>query len=320
MYFPILRGRQNELLALRELLSKNALSHIIPIIEPVKTSTTLLTTLEQLNKAQQPYVVIINPMEGTFLSEISQDSKYESKYREIVSAEQAIHGFYPGTNLDLAKEQTSQIAYFLNKDTLGAYQSMTKSRLPDYTILPADSGRLKRSTIGNTVALEDEFKPQERNVDYRDHLEDFLTEEHLHSINEGHVGFSDYSIVGPRYSTKGFMPQVVALHLPYFKLESIDDQQNGEQIWIRHFTSEDFDENGRRFSDRDVAGKFGSALKNMIDWVDRSNDDRLDTTGLSEYRNLLQNERYPGLGVAKKLSIMHHIEMINSFLQESESK
>ena len=43
MYFPYLRGRQYELLALRELVKNNLLGeHIIPIIEPVKLSSTLV--------------------------------------------------------------------------------------------------------------------------------------------------------------------------------------------------------------------------------------------------------------------------------------
>ena len=41
MYFPILRGRQFELLALRECVNKSLLSNkIIPIVEPVKVSST----------------------------------------------------------------------------------------------------------------------------------------------------------------------------------------------------------------------------------------------------------------------------------------
>lgn len=42
MYYPILRGRQNELLAIRELLSADKLEKVVPIIEPVKASSTLL--------------------------------------------------------------------------------------------------------------------------------------------------------------------------------------------------------------------------------------------------------------------------------------
>lgn len=41
MYFPYLRGRQYELLALRELVSRGLISNkVIPIVEPVKLSTT----------------------------------------------------------------------------------------------------------------------------------------------------------------------------------------------------------------------------------------------------------------------------------------
>ena len=47
MYFPYLRGRQFELLALRELANQKLLGeHIIPIIEPVKLSSTLVNTLD----------------------------------------------------------------------------------------------------------------------------------------------------------------------------------------------------------------------------------------------------------------------------------
>ncbi|WP_153052429.1 sce7725 family protein, partial [Streptococcus suis] len=46
MYFPYLRGRQYELIALRELLENDTLSkRVVPIIEPVKLSSTLINTL-----------------------------------------------------------------------------------------------------------------------------------------------------------------------------------------------------------------------------------------------------------------------------------
>lgn len=49
MYLPYLRGRQNELLCLRELVDNNLLSsHIVPIIEPVRYSSTLFSTIKNL--------------------------------------------------------------------------------------------------------------------------------------------------------------------------------------------------------------------------------------------------------------------------------
>ena len=51
MYFPYLRGRQFELIALRDLVDKGVLSDkIIPIIEPVKLSSTLIKTIESYGK------------------------------------------------------------------------------------------------------------------------------------------------------------------------------------------------------------------------------------------------------------------------------
>lgn len=47
MYFPILRGRQFELLALRECVNQGLLSNkIIPIVEPVKVSSTYTKTVD----------------------------------------------------------------------------------------------------------------------------------------------------------------------------------------------------------------------------------------------------------------------------------
>lgn len=67
MYFPILRGRQFELLALRECVRKDILSNqIIPIIEPVKASSTYVKTIDTFITLNKPIAVIINPQIGTF--------------------------------------------------------------------------------------------------------------------------------------------------------------------------------------------------------------------------------------------------------------
>lgn len=46
MYYPYLRGRQNELLSIRELLENDKLnSKIVPVIEPVRFNATFFLTL-----------------------------------------------------------------------------------------------------------------------------------------------------------------------------------------------------------------------------------------------------------------------------------
>ena len=80
MYFPYLRGRQYELLALRELAVNNLLgAHITPVIEPIKLSSTLVNTLDTFTKNKQSVAVILNPTVGNFISDFEDLPKEERK-------------------------------------------------------------------------------------------------------------------------------------------------------------------------------------------------------------------------------------------------
>ena len=85
MYFPYLRGRQYELLALRELANNNLLGdYVIPIIEPVKLSPTLVNTMADFIKTNHPLSVIRNPAVGTFMSDwrdVQEETK-EAGYKQ----------------------------------------------------------------------------------------------------------------------------------------------------------------------------------------------------------------------------------------------
>ena len=62
MYFPYLRGRQFELIALRELLDNNLIGKkIVPIIEPIKPTSTLAKTLNLYTEKHLAYALIMNP-------------------------------------------------------------------------------------------------------------------------------------------------------------------------------------------------------------------------------------------------------------------
>lgn len=90
MYFPYVRGRQYELLALRELALNNLLgSTVIPIVEPVKLSPTLVNTMEDFIKLEQPIAIIGDPSVGSFLSDLDnaknkpRDAGYSQKFKEF---------------------------------------------------------------------------------------------------------------------------------------------------------------------------------------------------------------------------------------------
>ena len=85
MYFPYLRGRQFELIALRELVEKDVLSSkITPIIEPVKLSSTLVKTIETYKENNKQLAIITNPKVGSFI--IDAEEKKNQQLKESLSA------------------------------------------------------------------------------------------------------------------------------------------------------------------------------------------------------------------------------------------
>ena len=75
MYFPILRGRQFELLALRECVNQGLLSNkIIPIVEPVKVSSTYTKTVDSFIKAGKSIAIIRNPQVGSWVKDLKKES------------------------------------------------------------------------------------------------------------------------------------------------------------------------------------------------------------------------------------------------------
>ena len=116
-------------------------------------------------------------------------------------------------------------------------------------------------------------------------------------MEERYVGFSDYSIVGEEYSESGFAPHAVAIHIVYF-----DDSKD---LRIHHFVSRDNDDIS------DPARKFYQAVQQLIEW---NKTKRLDTLAIKTFEKICEEQSYPGLGVVKKLSLMHHLELISRFM------
>ncbi len=84
MYLPYLRGRQNELLALKELVNNDLIGDkIIPIIEPIKLSSTLISVIELFNSQNRKLIIIQNPQVGNFEDELNDDKKSDLYYDAI---------------------------------------------------------------------------------------------------------------------------------------------------------------------------------------------------------------------------------------------
>ena len=256
MYFPYLRGRQFELIALRELLEGKRISEkVIPIIEPVKPSSTLLKTLETFVKNDREIAVVFNPTVGDFAKKLKEMREEDSKvanelYDLLTQNDKVIKSYIMDRGiLSEIKSEASKNKYLiinLNRDCLDDFLDAYEDTLPRFTLIPDDRA-FRRVIPDSKVLFEDNFNKQSRNIDYIDNQDEFFSDSHLYYQNENYVGFADYSVVGEEFNESGFAPVAVAIHVVYFDKK--------KELRIHHFVSDSIV--GIEYP----GGKFGESLE-----------------------------------------------------------
>lgn len=313
MYFPYLRGRQFELIALRELVESSLLSSkVIPIIEPVKLSSTLITTIKSFEKMDRRIALISNPVVGSFRKDLEKEESNSLKERFInatkLSTTVRTHimnanserqlgdllksGFNPEELITICRE----------KDFISAYENAFIDVKPQYNLI-LDESIFRRRIRDNRVLLSDKFTKKDRNSDYASKVDEPFSDDHLYYKDDGFLGFSDYSVVGDGYIESGFAPYAVAIHIVYF-----DEEQS---LRVRHFVSDSNDDIN------DPAKKFSEAVGKLVSW---NREKRMNTIGIETFEQLYEKESFPGLGTVKKLSIMHHIELMSQYLDRANKR
>lgn len=302
MYFPYFRGRQYELLALRE-LAKNKLitPSVIPIIEPVKLIPALNSTLGEFDKANLPIGLILNPNVGDLTDE-------DKTINELIEGIEGNKNIIPSVLLNESAEgimkkltekkifQNKILAVLRDRDYIDIYHEIFNLISPRYVLCP-DERVIRRSIGYNKVLFENRFNKKNRNADYQE--DEFFSDDHLYYKSDNYLGFGDYSIVGDEYTESGFAPYAVAIHIVYFAKDN--------SLRIKHFISDSNEDIS------DVAGKFYEAVSKLYLWHS-TGESKETTTGLQTLINHYNNRTYPGLPTLKKLSIMHHLELIGKYL------
>ncbi|ERL64576.1 sce7725 family protein [Schleiferilactobacillus shenzhenensis] len=302
MYFPYLRGKQFELIALRELLAQNLLTEaIIPVIEPVKASSTLLSVLVQFQEKNHPIAVIQNP----------RVAPYTPFDNEVVTQLKQSDCFIPALFINQA-DDLAQLGQFSNTQKMVIVTPGTRMSIPDndsqwddvLKLIAVENFHFLRRARGNVIELEDSFNKAQRNADYLDVDDELFSDNQRYFRDDGLSGFSDYSVVGKEYTASGFAPMAVAIHVVYF------DGENS--LRIKHFVSD---------SNQDIsdpAGKAGEALEKLVKWVQAPDfdHDKNDSQALASFIQMAGNGQYSGLGIIKKLSIQHHLEIMGRYLTE----
>lgn len=315
MYLPYLRGKQFELIGLRELFENSNICAkkelISPIIEPVKDSSTLKTTLKSFLDKSVNFTYIINPQVGTFtdteknlevLKEVLETTN-STNYQIGIIFHKNIDNDVILSYLEKYEEIVTKLTIIHNTgfDTIDDILTQYKNYPITYNVIDLSLKRYVRRFDENTrVELDDYFKSQEKNANYLEIDESDFSEEHKYYKDEGFVGFSDYLTIGKEYSESGFLPYAVAIHLSY------DDEKG--RIKVKHFVSDSNDDQS------DIAGKFSEALKKLIEWCDRKN---YNSIAIPFFREYYKNGHFPGLGMLKKLSLMNHIDLVLKLISKN---
>ena len=309
MYFPYLRGRQFELLALRELIKMDLLSkHILPIVEPVKGSSTLVSTVQTFTTAERELGIVVNPQVGTFNMDLRNEKNKPTKDNlyELMKDTHIVRFFCANAQLPMYIEKLKEKKIAINQvgaicsspDNISYYEEAFLTAHPRFSFIP-DESAFRRRIRNNRVLFADRFGKQSRNTDYSENEDEVFSSDHLFCYEDGYVGFSDYSVIGKEFSDSGFAPYAIAIHIVYF-----DDDKT---LRVRHFVSDTNDDI------TDPAGKFEEAVGKLVEW---NKHKKLSTFGIRAFEDAYKERRYPGLGVVKKYSVMHHLEMIGEYLDD----
>jgi len=310
MYFPYLRGKQYELIALRELSESIGESGVIhPIIEPVRESiSTLRLTIEQLKNEEAAFTIIINPQVGDFVDR--HDEVVEIINEHIGEYDRFLIGVLitRSTDLDYVDSLLDKVEHdysttLVHKGRfpdMNSLETFIKGKEVAYNLFgdPTIIRRYRRIIDYSTkVVLSDPFNSRRTNADYAENPDEFFSDEHNFYEEDGFAGFADYVTIGDDYSDSGFAPYAVAIHLTY--------ENDDGQIWIRHFVSDSNEDY------TDVPGTYREALEKLIEYI---NAQGIQSEACDEFREHYNTGHYPGLGSVKKLSIKHHLELLTNIL------
>lgn len=315
MYFPIIRGKQYDLLGVKELCQDGLLEQdIIPIIEPVVIIPTLCDTLELFIERKRQIGLVINPTVGTYYEEIEEKTENYKKYYDRIEncmESKYILDVYIMSETYEEDLETIKENYDLDKLIILCKDSILlenkyminfiKENKIKYLLVP-ESVRLKRIfSDSKLVVTKDSFKKRTPNKEYLNYEDEYFSDYVYIYQNERYFGFSDYTVIGEEYESGGFSPYAVSLHITY---EDNNMDTGLKDIRIKHFTSDSNDTN------KFVQAKYGEASQKLFNWFKENEDNLLVTDGLKELIEIHEEGKFKGLGYPKKLSIKHHIELM----------
>jgi hypothetical protein len=278
-YYPLIRGRQYDLLALNATLAADLSMNVVPIIEPVKDIAALPRVIAAFAKAQHPLFVIQNPQVG--------------QYGLLA------HPRYP---VPAALPVPVQFARYFDggSDTAPLVITQTSAQVrllaPNQLALVPDAARVRALRHGPAIYLADHYPTRGYTDEYHT-LQDELYQYPLR-FQPG-AGLADYPLATATYDEHGYPQRAIAVHLLHI--------QRGA-LYVQHLVSVNNDD----FAN--PGAKFLEALQPLPQWLAMYPD--AATPATDELLRLRATQHFPGLGTVRKLELMHWLTVMDRWLSE----
>lgn len=309
MYFPLLRGKQFELVALKEFAEAYPGNQwICPIIEPVRVlPDALVRAAGFLSGHSINYAVILNPKNGDYAVDTNRFEiptfleKFEGYDTKPIPAflgdgkSNLVKGVIEALGLQnvmLVYEDSLDIE---NEADVALCNHPSVSYIVSAGTDSRGTLRFLMKTGKHIVCLDDNFIVRKPNSAYRVTNEDPYSEEPFYFRDDHFYGFSDYCVLPKTFAEGGMTPTAVAIHMTYRKRE--------DSIWVRHFVSDETLDVGK-----DIRKKFESAMDAFSSFYNNVEPTKAAKALIEKRGN------YPGLGVLKKITMLNHMQLITSIL------
>ncbi|WP_125570710.1 sce7725 family protein [Lacticaseibacillus songhuajiangensis] len=276
-YYPLIRGRQYDLLALIDAVQAGLSERIIPIVEPVKDIAALPRLVKAFAKAQHPLYILQNPQVGQY--GLLAQPRFPIPY-PLPTPVQAAR-YFDGTDAP---------APLLLTQTYAQAQLLAPTQLA----LVIDEARVRALPHDRRILLADHTPSRRYTADYYT-VQDELYQYPL-KFQQG-VGLADYPLASVNYDEHGYPQRAIALHLLY--------EREGA-LWVHHFVSV----NNADFSK--PGAKFLEALATLTPWLAVHPDAATQAT--MQLERLSTDQHFPGLGTVRKLELAHWLAIYGRWL------
>jgi hypothetical protein len=267
-YYPLIRGRQYDLLALIEAVQSGLSAQIIPIIEPVKDIAALPRLVRTFAKAAHPLYILQNPQVGQY--GLLAHPRYPLP--DPLPAPVRFARYFDGTDVTapLIVTQTATQARLVQRGQLAVL---------------IDEARVRALQHDQAIYLADHTPSRRYTADY------YTVQDELYQYPlrfQPGVGLADYPLASVHYDEHGYPQRAIALHLLY--------EREGA-LWVHHFVSVNNDD----FSN--PGAKFLEALTTLKPWLAAHPD--AVTPATDELLQFAADAHFPGLGTVRKLQLRH---------------